>query len=138
MNRQELMELEEGLAHFGVKGMKWGQRKVTYSDGAQASAKDIKSARKNVASQDKAVRKQSRKALVKRGEERAIEKAKLKEMKAEALMNPDRVTALRMTRGETILQAALVPLSPGRAIANVAARELTIRAVKKAQADASK
>lgn len=40
-----MSEVDDFLEHFGVKGMKWGQRKSESSGGSKPSSNDIKNAR---------------------------------------------------------------------------------------------
>ncbi len=120
----EKPSLEE-LVHFGVKGMKWGQRKGPTTLGSKLndavrdvetglainnlgdpnhpSGKTIRDARDRVAAQKRGIRaakKDVRKAK-RRGEDTSTGKSKISEMQASLLRNPDRITASRMTKGET-------------------------------------
>lgn len=101
--------LENVMAHHGVKGMKWGVRKKR---GAHPSKTEIRTARKNVNKEKSAIRGQ--KAVVrsrKTKEGRQRQQAKLADMKAAHLRNPDRETAMKLTKGETAV-AALLLLHP--------------------------
>lgn len=97
--------LEDALAHYGVKGMKWGVRKAS---GSRPSGKDIMTARKNVKAGEKAIR--SQKKVVRKTKDpnqKEAEKAKLGDLKSAHLKNPDRLTALHMTKGEAVVNALL-------------------------------
>ena len=94
----EVMDPDEFLAHYGVKGMKWGHRK---------KSTEIHAARARVKKAKTALNKQEEKvAYSKPGSSaRKKEQAKYDKMKVDFLNNPDRATSARMTRGETIALA---------------------------------
>lgn len=81
------------LAHYGVKGMKWGQR---------ATAAQIKTARKNLKGESAAYRKDYKRydKLSANSPKKAALEKKLRERHQDYLKNPDRVIAARMTNGE--------------------------------------
>jgi len=87
------------LAHFGVKGMKWGHRKATGSQ--------IVSARRRLRSESSAYRKDYKKyeKSAAGSEARAKLEKNLRDRHQEYLKNPDRVIAARMTTGEKIAAA---------------------------------
>jgi hypothetical protein len=87
------MDLDEFLEHYGVVGMKWGQRK-------KGNAYDIHRARQSTKkkSSEFADAKENSKRTH-RGN-RAAAKILAQEKKIEALKNPDRVLSSRLTRGE--------------------------------------
>jgi hypothetical protein len=86
----------ESLAHHGVKGMRWGTTRV------KASGREIRSARKRLGvEQDKLFTAQ--RAVKKTGTgHKALEKQTTK-----FLNNPDRVTAVRLTKGEQVAQVLI-------------------------------
>jgi hypothetical protein len=94
LSMEELAE-STGLKHFGVKGMKWGVRNAPTTG-------DIKSAREKVSGQRDAVKKQKQRVsnTEKGSAQRASAEKKLSAMKMKLLKNPDRATALRLTRGQ--------------------------------------
>lgn len=125
------------LMHHGVKGMKWGVRKdkPSSSDITLARAKQNsraaaanKAFAKSVTSRDKATRTQAKKDH--------------QQLNQVFLDHPDRVTALRMTRGEKIVLGLIAVGIPGvgtaaaggAAGASVASRKLVERAQKKRKA----
>ncbi len=92
----------EALQHYGVLGMKWGQRK-------KATGNQIRAARSSTARERAQIDKQAdavsrTKANTK---ERRQAEHKLDKMRAEHLKNPDRVISARLTRGEKWAVAAL-------------------------------
>jgi hypothetical protein len=93
---QEKPSLED-LSHFGVKGMRWGVRK-------KVAGYEIKDARKRLGKESKAYRVERRKVdkLAKGSTSRKLGEKKLERMHRAYLKNPDRVTAMRLTRGEKI------------------------------------
>jgi hypothetical protein len=127
---------EEWLAHYGVKGMKWGQRK------APTSA-EIHDARARTASRERELSRQvDRTNLAKPGREQAREAKKLNELTLDYLKSPDRATALRMTKGEKVMNGIIAVGFPGvgtgavavAAGARVAIRKSVERDVEKARA----
>jgi len=82
--------LEEALEHHGIKGMKWGVRKAV-------SRAEIKTARRSVGKDARAHLKEQAKFVVGKSSREQVRAARLK-----FLTNPDRPTALRLTRGETV------------------------------------
>lgn len=103
----------DDLAHHGVKGMHWGQRKT---------GTEIRVARGHVAGQKAAVRQQEKKASAAVGTKNAAkEEAKLRKMKIDFLNNPDRVTAAKMSRGEKIASILLTGVASPLTVASVGA-----------------
>lgn len=104
----ELMSDEDSLAHYGVKGMKWGKRK-------KASFGEIQEARMRLDGKRGEYFGQKRKVKEAKKEAKASgntakydkQKAKLDKMKVDFMNNPDRVTATRMSNGETALRSVL-------------------------------
>ena len=116
------------LEHYGKKGMHWGQRSsypnTTEIQRARGSVN--KSLGKYTRQRNKAVG-----ATIKRAPNAPQQRAKAKKLKVAHLNNPDRVTALRLTKGEAvahgILAVGITPLVPAVSIAGreVAARHIT-------------
>lgn len=117
---------EEWLAHYGVKGMKWGvHRNRDRPGGADGkSEKKSKPTQREIYKARRSVRNDNErlydahtemKKTTKRGsaERKAAEKEFAK-MRLDALNNPDRVTALRVSKGEAVVLAVLG--SPASAI----------------------
>lgn len=122
------LEILETLNHSGVKGMRWGVRK---------SSQDF--ARKHPTGRQRAdAIYRARAAQIKRNTDFATERdpAKRANLKKAFLNNPDRVTALRMTRGEkvvfTLLGIAVPPAGVGLAVGS-AARVAVRRSIEKKQ-----
>lgn len=105
----------EEVVHFGVKGMRWGVRKIVGGpsgapltrkkakpksavEDAPPTSGDIHAARESVKKSESAIRAQ-RKTVATTGKG----KGKLAKMEMDHLRNPDRVTAARITDGEKIL-----------------------------------
>jgi hypothetical protein len=111
----------EELAHFGTKGMKWGVHKThgTHEfnkkfNTPEKRATEIHRARASVA-------KSKAKAEKAKGTPQA------KKLKDAHLKNPDRATALRITKGEKAVRALLyafvpVPVVPAAVAANTVVR----------------
>ncbi|AWN06111.1 hypothetical protein SEA_MIEK_8 [Streptomyces phage Miek] len=85
------------LAHYGVKGMKWGVRKGQ-------SGKEIRAARRRVHSQRVQLDAKEDKvdSLARGTAQRSRAEKDLEKASKEFLKNPDRVTAARTTKGEKI------------------------------------
>lgn len=119
------------LRHYGVKGMKWGQRK------SKPTNADIKKARSNELNQRTLLNAQAVKTNTSSGAAQVREGKKYAKMQVEYLRNPDRATALRMTTGEKAANIALGVVLPGlgtvSATAYGAARVAERRAVEKEQ-----
>jgi len=115
------LDLDEFLEHYGVVGMKWGQRK-------QGNAYDIRRARQSVKKTDKAYKDAKEVAKRTHRGNRAAAKVLAQEKKIEALKNPDRVLAARLTRGEKVIAAFL----PGGFMA-IAATSLHSRRIEQKQ-----
>lgn len=94
---------EEQLAHYGVVGMKWGQRK-------KGNAYDIRQARASVEKTNRAYRDAKENAKRTHRGNRAAAKIKAQELKIAALKNPDRVLAARLTRGEKAIALLFTPI----------------------------
>lgn len=83
------------LKHYGVLGMKWGQRK-------KFTSAQIKAARKDLRKQNKLYRSEARKVndLKEGSAARKAGEKHLEKLNRDYLNNPSRVAAIRMTRGE--------------------------------------
>lgn len=101
----EVMTDEDSLAHYGVKGMKWGQR-------TKGSSYDIKKARERVFEGQGKLAEARREMKKTHKSNKPAAAEKYAQMKTEFLKNPDRVLATRMTRGEKIY-ASLASLPTG-------------------------
>jgi 2'-5' RNA ligase len=116
------------LAHYGVKGMKWGKH-------TPATGRDIKDARGRIKVASKAYlaeRKQLKGTTAGSAEQLRIEK-RLQQMHQDYLKNPDRVLATRMTRGEKILtlwQGAESPVTAGVSLAAIAGTSIASRRIE--------
>lgn len=123
--------LEEYFEHHGVKGMKWGQRKVT--------TKEIHAARRRVDSQVRTIQAQEDKVTSAKGKaSKAKAEKKLNEMNVAFLKNPDRATSIRLTRGEKAAHVALAVLFPtvgtAVAVASAGSRATTRKVIENRQA----
>lgn len=120
------------LVHHGVKGMKWGVQK------GHPSRAEIKTARRNVRNQGMALDAQRFKAIsstAKRKPGAAYQRGKLKDMKKDFLKNPDRVTALHLTKGEQVAAALFAVSGAGAPVAgHLIGREVAARTIQRRQA----
>lgn len=103
--KQEYMAPEVGsLAHYGVKGMKWGKRKAR----AKADSTDIQAARGRVSKENRQYKSQKRAAQnIQDGEKRVKALKDVEALRATQLKNPDRAISARMTRGEKVATLAV-------------------------------
>lgn len=136
------------LEHFGVKGMRWGvHRQTTVVTGPNGrpvgygknrpTKSDIKTARRNVTIQGRQLAKarvKYAKAVVTQDHQSQAHQ-NLSKTKAAFLNNPDRITALKMTKGETALHAILFATGVGTVpvVTSVVAREVQGRRIAKKQ-----
>ena len=104
-SKSQIMSTDDFLAHYGVKGMKWGKRKVASSEIIDARARN--------ASRVRQISNQIDKTNLATGAQQKKEGAKLAKMQASYLKNPDRATALRMTTGEKAVLGVLAVAIPG-------------------------
>lgn len=124
MLHDEKSVLDENLLeHHGIKGMKWGIRK-------HKTGGEIRTARRSVMKDRLAL--EDAKAAVRRGE---APKSAIADAKLAYLKNPDRATALRMTRGEMVVSTIL--LTPLTTLAIAAPTQLRSRLVESRLKDQS-
>jgi hypothetical protein len=100
------------LAHHGIKGMRWGHRK-------KVTKADIKQARKNVKWDLAKLDKQGDAVDSAKGKQKIVAQKKYDSLHIKFLNNPDRSTALRMTRGEkfaTIIGSTIALPGAGTAV----------------------
>jgi len=120
----EKPSLEE-LAHYGVKGMKWGQHKKR-----KFSTDEIKDARARQQSRASQFEAQVHKTNLATGKKQEAEAKKLVKLHNELVTNKDAAVAARMTKGEKA--ANLILAGPIGAIA-IAANNRTVRNLEKIQ-----
>ena len=130
MTIEEKPPLDEALLeHFGVKGMKWGVRK------SRPTSNDIRGARAMDASRRRSIAAQVDKTNLASGKAQDREAKKLSDMSMDYLKNPDRATALRLTKGEkvalTILAVGVPGIGTAAAAGTVASRVLVRKAIEK-------
>jgi hypothetical protein len=120
----------EDIQHYGVLGMKWGQRK-------KYTSTEIKTARKDLRVKNKAYRSEARKvnALKEGSKGRKVGEEKLAKMHKEYLKNPNRIAAIRMTKGEKIASVIFSanPVGLGIAAAAVAGTSIASRRIESKQ-----
>lgn len=129
---QEKPSLEEyTLQHYGVLGMKWGQRKKF--TGAQ-----IRDARRTLSVQNKQYRTEARKvnSLKEGTAARKLGEKKLERLNRDYLNNPARVAAIRMTRGEkfSAVLFSSTGIGAGLAVASIAGTSIASRRIEVKQA----
>lgn len=119
---------QEALAHYGVKGMKWGVTKT------KPTADEIHDARARLTPKNRQYQK-DRKAIKK---DKTISRSERKEaigdLKIATLSDPDRQTAFRMTNGEKAIMALLTVAAPPTAVAVAVSRSSINRQLKDAAA----
>ena len=124
----------DALEHYGIKGMKWGQRK------AKPTTSEIRDARALTAGRERELRRatdQLNLEVAKSPNSKKTKKAakELAQLQADYLKNPDRATQWRMTKGEKLALALLavgVPgVGTGAAAGVVAARTVQRKAVER-------
>lgn len=115
--------LDETLEHFGVLGMHWGSTRV------KASGSQVRSARRRLTKQTDQIMSQEdvNSRMAKGSAARIAGDKKVAAMDVAFLKNPDRVTAVRLTRGEKAVALLFVPLGLGvGAIVGTSARSRQI------------
>lgn len=118
------------LEHYGVLGMKWGQRK-------KYTGAEIRTARKELRVQNKKYREEARKVndLAEGSAARKAGEKKLEKLNREYLNNPARVAAVRMTRGEKFssLLFASSGIGVGVSVAAIATSSIASRRIEAKQ-----
>lgn len=112
----------DDLAHYGVLGMKWGNR-------AKANGSDIRSARRRLTKQVDTI--DTQKSVVNKT---GKGQAKLASMKVDFLNNPDRVIANRLTRGEKAFVMLMAGPTAGVTVAAIAGTSAVSRRIEQKQA----
>lgn len=131
----------EEVAHSGVKGMRWGVRKIVGGpsgapltrkkskpksavDDLEPTSGDIHAARNKVRSSENSIRSQ-RKTVAKTGKGAG----KLAKMEMDHLKNPDRATAVKMTDGEKLINTLFY--GPGNTLLKSAGGEIQSHLIKR-------
>lgn len=118
---EQVMDTDEFLAHYGVKGMKWGvhrARKPSSSDEIKDARARIQSKQAKLGEQRRAVKK-AKKAGDTKAQARA--EKKMSDMKVDFLKDPDRITASYLTKGEKVAIGVLSIAAGPVSLAGVAA-----------------
>ena len=144
-------EFDDILAHYGVKGMRWGHTKASDGSGGSGVAGNfkkkptsdqVKVARENLQRQALDIRAAKRDARTTTGKdtvERAIKNQEIRQMKADFLNNPDRITATYLTNGEKVVMGIMATAGApiggtGSVIGNAAGRAYHRKLIAKKQA----
>lgn len=116
------------LYHHGVLGMKWGHRK-------KATGTEIRSARKRLAVKQQQINvKLDKITTTKRGTaERKNAIADANKAHNAYLKDPDRVVAVRMTRGEKAVALLFAGPTAGVSLASIAASSAASRRIEQKQ-----
>lgn len=154
MTEEMSAEVDDFLAHYGVKGMRWGHRKAEDSGGSGGSSgpgriqkikkaagkavdaidsrdRKIETARLTVEKRNneiKGAKRQMKRDTRMLTKERKAGRNDIRNMKLDLLSHPDSATALRLTSGEMFAQALLGV--PG----NIATRERIANSMERRQA----
>lgn len=114
-------DLQDTLAHFGVKGMKWGVKRAQRKERNQ----QIKTARRNIRDKENDLMDTVRKADKAKtaGERAKLDKLATKKAK-DLFDDPDQLTASRMTSGEKWINGIMITAAIGVAGAAGAAQHL--------------
>lgn len=120
MDLQEDKPSLDELAHHGVKGQKWGvtrDRAASVGRNGGISSKpttqQIHDARAKTQSQIRRINQQIDKTNTSTGKQQEREAKKLVDMHDAYLKNPDRATAMRMTKGEKWVAGIGAVVLPG-------------------------
>lgn len=117
------------LAHYGVKGMKWGVRNAT-SEKIVTARRNLKNKKNDIVTAHDTARKTTTKGTA----ERAAADKRVDAMVRDFNKDPDRVIAARMTRGEKAALTMLAVPSFGGTLLPIAASSITSRRIQKKQA----
>lgn len=138
---EECQNLDDVLAHYGKKGMKWGVRNAEKRM-SKPTNDQILDARTRLASAQRQINNQADKVNTSSGKKQTQEAAKYAKMKADFLKNPDQVTARYMTRGDKAAHALLAVAFPavgtGIAAVSVGANRVVRKDFEKMQAQSKK
>lgn len=121
-------QVEDFLAHYGVKGMRWGVRKLDNGNRTKvrpkrASYDDIRSARRRQTARESAIEEARDRIKAAPKGSAAASKAGEAHQKAvsEYLNSPDRVTANRLLKGEKVALGVLAAFGGPIGVAAVGA-----------------